>query len=282
MKEFELIPMDLQFFAEGEGDTGVNESEAAEQTQEVPAESEEQTGETQEETTEPQFETDKQNAAFAQMRRRMEAAERRAADIDAIYAKQFEGYVNPETGAPIKSARDYADAFAAQQRLQAREQLQQANVDPNLIDNLIANSPVMRQAEEAMAELNAIRSEQAIEEDIKEVLRLDPTIANREALFKDPSFGDVLARVQSGMNLVDAYKLENFERLTGSKTAAAKQAVINQVKGQSHLTNGTAITNTDSLEDIPPNMLEMYKEAFPGKSMKDLKALYNKSISNRR
>lgn len=280
MKKYELFPMNLQFFAEGEGE-GETAPEAAAPVEEA-ATSEEPTGEAAEESTEPQFDTDKQNAAFAQMRRRMEAAERKAAEVDALYAKQFEGYTNPETGAPIRSARDYADALAAQQRLQAREKLEQANVDPDLIDNLIANSPVLRQAEEAMAELNQIRTEQAIEEDIKEVLKLDTSLTSREDLFKDPSFAKVLERVLGGMNLVDAYKLENFERLTGSKTAAAKQAVINQVKGQSHLTNGTAITSTDSLEDIPPNMLEMYKEAFPDKSMKDLKALYNKSISNRR
>lgn len=280
MKEFELIPMNLQFFAEGEGDTGANESEVAEQTEAV--ESGEQTGAEVEESTEPQFETDRQNAAFAQMRRRMEAAERRAADIDAIYAKQFEGYKNPETGAPIRSAKDYAEAFAAQQRLQAKEQLQQANVDPNLIDNLIANSPVLRQAEEAMAELNAIRSEQAVEEDIKEVLKLDPTLTGKEAIFNDPKFGEVLDKVQKGMNLVEAYKIVNFDRLTSSKTAAAKQAVVNQVKGQSHLANGPAVSSADSMEDIPPSMVEMYKDAFPDKSMKELKALYNKSIANRR
>lgn len=281
MKKYELFPMNLQFFAEGEGEGGVTASAPAEQTTET-AESEEPTGDVQEESTEPQFDTSKQNAAFAQMRRRMEQAERRAAEVDALYAKQFEGYTNPETGQPIRSARDYADALAAQQRLQAREQLQQANVDPNLIDTLVANSPVLRQAEEAMAELTQIRTEQAIEDDIKEVLKLDTSLTSREDLFKDPSFENVLGRVQAGMNLVDAYKLENFERLTGSKTAAAKQAVVNQVKGQSHLANGTAINSNDSLEDIPPNMVEMYKEAFPGKDMKELKALYNKSIANRR
>ena len=281
MKKYELFPMNLQFFGEGEGE-GETAPEAAAPAEET-AESEEPTGEEDEETTEPQFDTDKQNAAFAQMRRRMEQAERRAAEVDALYAKQFEGYTNPETGQPIRSARDYADALAAQQRLQAREKLQQANLDPNLIDNLIANSPALRQAEEAMAELTQIRTEQAIEEDVKEVLKLDPTLTSREDLFKDPSFPQILEKVQQyKMNLVDAYKLVNFDRLSSSKTAAAKQAVVNQVKGQSHLANGTAIANSDSLEDIPPNMVTMYKEAFPEKSMKELKALYNKAIASRR
>ena len=122
MKKYELFPMNLQFFAEGEGE-GETAPEAAEPVEET-AESEEPTGDTQEESTEPQFDTEKQNAAFAQMRRRMEQAERRAAEVDAMYARQFEGYTNPETGAPIRSARDYAEAMAAQERMQARQKLQ--------------------------------------------------------------------------------------------------------------------------------------------------------------
>lgn len=282
MKKYELFPMNLQFFAEGEGE-GETAPEAAEPVEET-AESEEPTGDTQEESTEPQFDTEKQNAAFAQMRRRMEQAERRAAEVDAMYARQFEGYTNPETGAPIRSARDYAEAMAAQERMQARQKLQENNIDPRLIDNMIANSPVVRQAEEATAELNNIRAQQMVDEDFRKVLALDSSLTSKEDILKDPSFGSVLEYVGAhpGIRFDEAYKLVNFDRLSSSKTAAAKQAVVNQVKGQSHLSNGQAITNADSLEDIPPNMLEMYKEAFPEKNMKELKALYNKTISNRR
>ena len=279
MKKFkDLVPMNLQFFADGEGEGG------SENTQEVAApesdgvETESEAEGVTEEAADPQPQSPEVNAAFADMRRRMEAAERKTAQIDAMYAKQFGGYTNPETGRPIRSAQDYMDAMAAQERLQAKQKLQENNIDPSLIDNLIANNPVVRQAEATMAELTNIRAQQEVDRDIAEVLKLDPTLTSKDAIMKDPSFPLVLEKVQAGMRLVDAYKLVNFDRLSSSKTAAARQAVVNQVKGQAHLSNAPGITTSDSLEDIPANMLETFQDRFPEKSIKELKALYNQTL----
>ena len=283
MKKYEdQLTMNLQFFAEGEGEVGegANETEIAEQSEGVETEQTETEGVT-EETADPQPQSPEVNAAFADMRRRMEAAERKAAEVDSLYAKQFGGYKNPETGQPIRSARDYAEAMLAQQRVQARQQLQQNNIDPSLIDNLVANSPVVRQAQATMAELTNMRAQQEVDRDIIEVLKLDPSLNSKDDLMKDPSFSMVIDKVRSGMSLVDAYKLVNFDRLSSSKTAAARQAVVNQVKGQAHLSNGTGINVNDSLEDIPANMVDKFKDMFPEKSMKELKELYNKTITSR-
>lgn len=282
MKKFEdLLTMNLQYFAEeGEGGEGANEAEAAEQPQGEGSESGNEG--VNEAAAEPQPQSPETNAAFADMRRRMEAAERRAADVDRMYAQQFGGYKNPETGQPIRSARDYAEAMAAQQRMQARQQLQENNIDPSLIDNMIANSPVVRRAEEATAELNAMRAQQQVDQDIAEVLKLDPSITSRDDLLKDPMLPVMLDKVRGGMSFVDAYKIVNFDRLSDSKTAAAKQGVINQVKGQSHLTNGNGVNVPDSSEDIPASMVENFKDMFPDKSMKELKALYNMTLKSRR
>ena len=206
------------------------------------------------------------------------AAERKAADIDAMYAKQFGGYTNPETGQPIRSAQDYMEAMAAQERIQARQKLQENNIDPSLIDNLIANSPVVRQAEAQMAELTNMRAQQEVEKDIAEVLKLDPTLTSKDAILNDPSFPLVLEKVQSGMRLADAYKLVNFDRLSSSKTAAARQAVVNQVKGQAHLSNAPGLTASDTMDDIPAAMLETFRDRFPEKTDKELKALYNQTL----
>jgi hypothetical protein len=80
------------------------------------------------------------------------------------------------------------------------------------------------------------------------------------------------------MSLVDAYKIVNFDRLSSSKTAAARQAVVNQVKGQAHLSNAPGLNANDSMEDIPASMLETFQERFPEKSAKELKALYNRTL----
>jgi hypothetical protein len=284
-----LFRYNLQFFAEdGEGTSETTQEVATPETSEGEVTTEEGTteGETgsNEEPAAPQVQSEEANRAFASMRREAEAARKQLAEIDNAYARQYAGYKNPETGAPIRSAKDYIEAMAAQERMQAREKLRENNIDPDIVDRMIANSPVVRQAEAVTAELNNYRAQQMIEEDMKKVLAIDPTMTSKEDIYNDPSYASVVEYIGThpGMRFDEAYKLVNFERLASSKTAAAKQAVVNQVKGQSHLSNAPGVTTNDGLEDIPASMLDDFKDMFPEKSMKELKALYNRTLKSRR
>ena len=288
MKDLKLrIPMNLQFFAEGEEnvESSENVSEVADQTTgEGEVSTETESAESTEEVTEPQFDTEKANAAFANMRRQLEAANKRQRDIDSMYARQYGQYTNPETGQPIRSAEDYFNAMAAQERMNARAQMQASGIDPSLIDNMINNSPVIRQAQEATAELNNIRSQQMLEEDFKEVLKLDPSLTSVEDIVNDPNYAKVVdycMRVP-GVRFTDAYKIVNFDKLSTNASAAAKQQAINQVKSKNHLATGTAINADSGLEDIPADQIDKFQNAFPGRSAKELKALYNKALKARK
>ena len=281
MKKFEngLLSYNLQFFAdEGEASEGENEAAPADQPEDEGEVTETETEGANEEVTEPQTQSPETNAAFANMRRQLEAANKRIADTDAMFARQFGKYTNPETGQPIRSAQDYYEAMAAQERMNAREQMQQNGIDPTMIDNLIANSPAVRQAQAATAELNNYRAQQKLEADYKEILALDPSLNGVDDILNDPSMPLMAQKVAQGMSLVDAYKIVNFDRVSNSKEAAVKQQTINQVKGKNHLSTGAAVNVSSDLEDIPANMLEDFKDRFPEKSPKELKALYNKAI----
>lgn len=285
MKKFEngLLSYNLQFFAdEGEASEGVNETEAAEQSGDEGEVTETENEGENEEVTEPQTQSPETNAAFANMRRQLQAANQRLADTDAMFARQFGNYKNPETGEPIRSAKDYYEAMAAQERVNAREQMQQNGIDPNVIDNLIANSPAVRQAQAATAELNNFRAQQKLEADYKEILALDPSLNGIDDILNDPSMPLMAERVAQGMSLVDAYKIVNFDKVFNSKEAAVKQQTINQVKGKNHLSTGASVTVSSDLEDIPANVLEDWKDRFPEKSPKELKALYNKAIKSQK
>ncbi|MBO4782391.1 MAG: hypothetical protein J5522_08330 [Lachnospiraceae bacterium] len=285
MKEKDLMfPINLQFFAEDLGDEGANETEAADQSIESESVSEGAEDSGNEEVTEPQFNTERANAAFASMRRELEATKRQQQEIDAMYARQYGGYTNPETGQPITSAKDYFEAMEAQERMQMRAQLQESNIDPRVIDNMIANSPAVRQAQAVTAELNSYRATQMLNDDFKKVLAFDSTKQSEEDILNDPSYMSVIDYVQRhpGTRFDEAYKIVNFERLTSSKGDAAKQAVINQIKSKNHLSTGTSVDVGDSEDEIPASLVEHYKELFPEKNMKELKALYNNTLKARR
>ena len=284
----ELLTMDLQFFAEeGESEAeGANEVETAELPEESESEgvAETENESVTEEVAEPQMQSPETNAAFANMRRELEATRKQQQELDRMYAQNYGHLVNPETNQPIRGARDYYEALAAQERVNARRQMQQNGIDPSVIDNMIANSPAVRQAREATAELNSIRAQQMLDADFEQVLKIDKSKTSKDAILNDPSYYAVVDYVSThpGTRFSEAYKIVNFDRLSSSNTAAARQAVVNQVKGQSHLTNGPGVTTTDSGEDIPANMIETFKERFPGRSMKELKALYNRVIKSQK
>lgn len=273
----ELMRMNLQFFAEGESveAEGVNETEPAQQSD---LEGEEVSNESVNEgAAEPQTQTAEANAAFANMRRQLEAAKRQQREVDEMYARQYGNFNNPETGQPIRSAKDYFDAMAAQERVNARAQMQEKGIDPSIIDSMIANSPVIRQAKAATAELNGLRAQQMLENDYKEILELDPSLNSTDEILNDPLMPLMMDKVARGMSLVDAYKIVNFDKLSSQKGQAAKQAAINQVKSKNHLATGAALNVADAGDEIPSNLVERFKETFPEKSMKELKALYNKT-----
>ena len=273
------IPYDLQFFAE-EAESAT-ESEVAEptDTEETPVEE----GENEAEPAEQQ--TPEQNAAYAAMRRKAEYEAQKKYQgeqqrLDAMYAEKFKGLTNPETGRPIASAKDYFEALAAQERIQAKEEMQSAGLDPTLIDRAIANSPIVQQAQAAIEQNNQIQSQRMIEEDMRAIVSFDPSVSSEQDIVNQANFGEVVAYVENhpGMRLSDAYKLVNFERLATQKATAAKQQTINQAKSKGHLSSPAGLSNEDKTVDIPPEKLEMWRDFFPDKSTKELKEIYNKSI----
>lgn len=244
---------------ETEVDTqGVEDAEPAE-----PQESEETN-----EAPEPQVDV---NAIAAAARRKAEA-EMKARDAE--YARRFGNLVNPKTGQPIRSERDYLAALDAQEELKAKEQLKQSGVDPNLLDSFIANNPAVRQAQAVMAQAQQQATIGQINADVAELGKLDPSIVSLETVPPDV----IRMSMERQMSLVDAYKIVNFGQVNSSQQAAIQQAAINQAKGKSHLNPVNGVAVQDNSVEIPQSELARWKAFFPDKSAEELKKLYNDTL----
>ena len=292
-----LLDMNLQFFAdEGAEDPEVAEPE--ESTGEEPEEEPQEEGEPEEnsdggEGTEPAEpapqQAPDQNAVYANIRRQAEADAQKKfqaqqQQIDRQYEQMFSGFTNPITGEPIKSAADYAAAMAAQERLQMQEQLQQAGLDPTVIDRAIANSPLMQQAQQAIERNNDIEATNMLNEDMANVLSLDTSMHSVEDIQASDSFIDVVnyCNEHRGMRFADAYKIVNFDRLTSTKIQAAKQGAINSVKGKTHLSTASGVAGNDNEVDIPVSEISKWKDFFPDATPKELRAKYNHMLKTQK
>jgi len=211
------------------------------------------------------------NAIAAAARRKAEA-EMKARDAE--YARRFGNLVNPKTGEPIRSERDYLAALDAQEEMKAKEQLKQSGVDPQLLDNFIANNPAVRQAQAVMAQAQQQATINQINADVAELGKLDPSIVSLETVPPDV----IRLSMERQMSLVDAYKIVNFGQVNSSQQAAIQQAAINQAKGKSHLNPVNGVAVQDNSVDIPQSELARWKAYFPEKSAEELKKLYNDTL----
>jgi len=278
----DLIELNLQLFAEEEG---VNESDYAESDEQIEDETdeiesvEEESEEEVEEST-PEAETEdnsqdfknEQNRAFANMRRKIQAEQK--ARYDSEIAKLCEGYVHPVTKQPIRTFAEYKDALYQQERIANEEKLKASGLDPKMIDNAVANNPMVREAQAVLERSRRENAQRTLEAEFSEIQKFDPNITSFDTI---PNIDVITNMVEHGYNLVDAYKLVNFDSLMQKKVAGAKQGAINSIKGKSHMVGVDSLAQDNDSTEIPTDVYKMYKEIYPDKSSAELKKLYTKT-----
>lgn len=274
------MKLNLQFFADDEISTG---AEATEHTEALETGNEDAGNEVTEGTESPEgAKTSPEenngpdmNAIYANARRRAEAEFKKKQEArDAEYARRFGKYVNPETGQPIRSEADYLEAWDAQERVNAKKELETAGVNPQMIERLVENSPRMREAERMLADYQRQQVEQLINNDVAELNKLDPNITSLETVPPE-----VMQNAQAkGISLVLAYKDLNFGKISAQQTSAIQQRTINQIAGKSHLAPVVGVAQKDNLVEIPADKLASWKRLYPNLSAAELKKKYNNGL----
>lgn len=261
-------------------ETGANEPGVAEPVTEVNTEPTVEDGGANEPEPAKPAQSDEDNAKYAEARRKAEEeAKMKREAMDQRFREQFSGYTNPLTGKPIDGVESYLEALEAQKQYQMQEELRQKGVDPELINQAIQNSPLIKQAEELLNKQREAEQQKMIEAELQEIYALDPTIKNPDDLIKMDNFEQFRGYVQKGYSFADSFKLANFAKLQQVNTDAAKQAAINQARSISHMesTSGVAEQRND-LIPIPENVLGKWKESYPNMTLAELTAKYNAAL----
>ena len=279
MEKKNLLDLDLQLFAEEGEVADVEVSEAVEPTEEAEAD-EVETGEQEAGDAEPEQQSAEENARYAAIRRRAEEDARRKynTEMDAMnqqIAAMCQGVTHPVTGQPITNIRDYMDALQTQQRIAQEQELQEKGIDPSLIDRMIAQNPVVMQAQQVIERTRMAEADYAVQNDIAEISRIDPNIKGINDLAALPNFQEILNRVERGASLVDAYKAVNFDAFIQHTNDAARQQAINQMRGKSHLpSQTTGVSAEDDDVEVPAEIMARFKAE--GKTEKQIRELYKK------
>lgn len=296
--------------AEPSGDTtaqGANEQEPAE-----PAAVEEQIEETNAERAEDggqstggdspegqadgQKQTPEQNAKFAAARRKAEA-ERDAAIAKARQDAQAEaqrtideafrssGLTNPYTKKPITSKAEYDEYRARLEADRKARLLKKSGMSDEEFQQFVQGLPEVKQAKEAQAAAETAarqaREQQAklkVEEQLKEISALDPSIQELKDLAKMETYPKFYELVKRGNTLTDAFKLANYEALTGRAAAASRQAAINSAQGKQHL-SPTAQRGAGAVS-VPADVKAEYLAFNPDATDAEIQQHYNRYVKN--
>ena len=231
-----------------------------------------------EEVKEPQ--SAEVNSQFAAARRKAE--EESANKINGInneFKRLFGNIVNPVTGKNIESYSDYLQAVEYQRKEATNKMLQEKGIEPDVLERIINESPAIREAQQILEENKKAEANRQLEADLKVLSEIEPSIKTIEDVAKHESYEKVLAYVQNGLGLADAFKLANYDSLVTKKSEAVKQAAVNQAKSKNHMetTNGVAVAS-ETLTPIPSGLLAKWKMAYPELSMEQLTKKYNDSI----
>lgn len=269
-----LLNYELQMFAEEV--EGVSEgSEVAEQNDVVDESEAPEENDVADEGDAKPVQSAEDNARFAAMRRRAEeqAMRKVSSSYDSRIADLCRGIKHPVTGEPITTFDGYMDALDAQKRQERDSELRSKGVDPSMIDDMIASHPVMRQAMEVIQQSKVNEADNALNRDIELLSQYDSSIKSVEDLTKLPNFNEILEKVKLGSNVVDAYKMVNFDAIMKHQNESARQQAINEMRGKSHLGSPNGVAVQDSSEEVPMEILNRYRSE--GKTDKQIKELYN-------
>lgn len=240
--------------------------------------------------------TPEERAKFAAARRKAEA-ERDAAIEQARKDAQAEaqrvineafansGLTNPYTKQPITSKAEYDEYRTRYDAEQKNRILKKSGMSDDEFAQFVANLPEVKAAKEAQETAQAaarqVQEQQAkirIDEQIKEINAIDPTIKDLKDLTGAENYQQIYALVKRGNSLVDAYKLANYDRLTGSAAAAARQAATNAARGKDHLTPTT--TRGAGAVSVPADIRDAYKAFNPNATDAEIQQHYQKYIKH--
>jgi len=280
-----LLNYDLQIFAEDEAVAGENEVEETATPEEET--SEDESSETVAEESgndEPQEQSAEDNARYAAIRRRAEEDARRRYESEQRNRNQriaamCQGITHPVTGKPITTEDEYLDALEIQQRQARERELQDKGVDPRIIDQMIAQNPVVQQAQQVIEQNKMSMAEQQLQNDIASISKYDPNIKGIDDLAAMPNFPEIVDRVSKGQTLLDAYKSANFDAFMQHTNEAARQQAINQMRGKQHLpSQSQGVATNEEYVEVPADIMSRWKSE--GKTEKQIRELY-KSVTSK-
>ena len=195
------------------------------------------------------------------------------------------GLSNPYTKKPITSKAEYDEYRTRLEADRKARLLKKSGMSDDEFREFVQGLPEVKQAKEAQAAAETAarqaREQQAklkVEEQLKEISALDPSIQELKDLAKMETYPKFYELVKRGNTLTDAFKLANYEALTGRAAAARRQAALNSAQGKQHLSPTTQ--RGAGAVSVPADVKAEYLAFNPDATDAEIQQHYNRYVKN--
>lgn len=211
--------------------------------------------------------TPEQDAAFAELRRKAEkaeAAEKRANELERDHgiARKY----GAEYG--VYSEADIAEKFGQSHGIKTladfeaavqREEYKAKGIDPDAINQLIENHPVIKEAKQREVESKRQAEYSRLETGFSELSKAYPDLI-KKAEDIDQGTWDIYLASNGKVSLQKAFEAANLDKVLPRTAEAARQKMLNSINGKAHLgTEGDGGTDTSDTH-IDAETLQMYMD----------------------
>ena len=218
-----------------------------------------------------------QNKAFADMRKRTEQAERAAQQYQQELQAREQWVKQMFSQYGVTNWKDYQAKMEQQVQKQREQQFIDAGIDPKLVKDLIKNDPelqaIKQQNQMLQNQMQQKEAEAKMVNDYGELTKEYPEMVTKP----EDIPAEAWKLFDKGYTLLDAYEKVNRKEIREYWSKGAKQKVMNDIKGKSHIKNDKANGDEVDTTQIPAETLEMYKAMNPKKTTKEIIAHFKKN-----
>lgn len=222
------------------------------------------TGSVRKKTGEPAAQSREENAKYAAARRKAEAERDRAREQADV--------VEPVQGHQMKDPVGQAAATTPEQLAAQKGPTQRESEERGADQPMRGFAEAKTALQEVMAQVVDRAAKTDISRAMQEIQAMNTDVKSFEDLAHIPEYTKLLALVEQGADLVDAYKLACFETLQSKQVAAARQAARNAAAGKAHL-KPTKLQGTTA-PVVPVAVQQQYHKLMPALSDSEIRKHY--------
>lgn len=230
-----------------------------------------------------------ENARYAKARREAErerdagiakAKEDAAKELDAFVAGM--GLVNPYTKQPIKTRAEYDAYKAAHAEKQKETFMSKQGMSDAEYQQMIDGLPEVQAAREQAAEAERVTQENRraqmqaqLEREIAQIAAIDPTVKSLDDLVGLESYPKIYERVNQGMSVYDAWRLENMDAIMEAGRKGAQQQAAANLGSKDHMRATKPRGEGSQMKAVPEDVMQMYRAINPGATDEQIMKHYN-------